>query len=123
MQSEMKHDSRSLCSFKNAQWAVTGYGVEVLPPEPEYFIEADRLAERTIDGRLLNWPLHMARKEWVEIELFLTAFKTALDIHMEKYGAPIVPELIEKSFQHARAVAFDLHTRRERHALNSREWQ
>ena len=62
--------------FTNAQWAVTGFGLEYLGGERAYAVEGRRLCEML--GGLYDWPLHMAGKPWVDVEAFLEAFEHAL---------------------------------------------
>jgi len=67
--------------YRNAQWAVTGYGMECL--DQTYYFEASRLGEGRDD--LPDWPLHLAEKEWVNPDLFLEAFMIALSVHAGSY--------------------------------------
>jgi hypothetical protein len=48
-----------------------------------YSIHADQLYEREFDKPrgFLNWPRHMAEKEWVDLDDFCTAFCVALAMH------------------------------------------
>ena len=62
--------------FTNAQWAVTGFGLEYLGGEGAYAVEGQRMCEML--GDLYDWPLHMAGKPWVDVEAFLEAFEHAL---------------------------------------------
>src|SRR5208337_179030 len=63
--------------FRNADWAVTGYGIE--RTDGSYPIEAKRLGELAnyTDQKLPDWPLHIARKVW-NFDLFMEAFMIAL---------------------------------------------
>jgi hypothetical protein len=75
--------------YINNQWAVTGYGVECITSE--YPIKADRLCEKRgfgPDSRMPDWPMHMADKNWVDINLFVDAFERALSIHDVKHEFP-----------------------------------
>ena len=92
--------------FKNRQWAVTGYGMEALPTVLEYWIEVDRLADKEIGAcNCYNWPTHMARQSWVDIELFLEAFAKALDVHAGKCGEPPSALILQESAERARQTA------------------
>jgi len=63
--------------FKNEQWAVTDFGIELLLNVPfHYDIPKSRLRE---SGR--GWLAHMAEKSWVDMGLFTEAFCLALEIH------------------------------------------
>lgn len=65
--------------FENAQWRVTGYGLE--SPRPSYYIEAAALAacDHLVDLPL--WPVHVSDKGWSDDVLFLEAFCMALLLH------------------------------------------
>jgi hypothetical protein len=64
-------------SFRNEQWAVTDYGLECA--DGSYPIEKRRLPE--LRGDVYDWPVHMAEKNWVNLPLFLEAFREALVHH------------------------------------------
>jgi hypothetical protein len=68
--------------YRNAQWAVTGYGIECL--EDVYYISRDRLDGTFTDSGLPEWPMHLAEKNWVNDQLFLEAFAIALCVHDSK---------------------------------------
>jgi hypothetical protein len=70
--------------FRNADWAVTGYGIE--RTDGSYPIEAKRLGELAnyTDQKLPDWPLHIARKVW-NFDLFMEAFMIALWVHRGEY--------------------------------------
>lgn len=92
--------------FRNTQWAVTGYGIESLQPNAGYNIEAECLAERRgKDEPLYNWPMHMAAKGWVDIDLFLEAFQHALYLHTGKYGEPPSFHIFHRTEMRARERA------------------
>jgi len=92
--------------FRNAQWRVTQYGLEsVKPGAPyDYAIEAGRLAEPDGYGGY-DWPGHMARKGWVDVEAFIAAYLHALETHKTKYGAMVDLARLEASLARARAIA------------------
>ena len=62
--------------WRGRQWAVTELGVEAL--DGTYFFEARRLVE---DIEVHPWPLHMAEKNWVDVDDFTTAWMVALVLH------------------------------------------
>ena len=69
--------------YENHQWAVTEDGIESIKPGFTYPIEAHRLLERhgVGEGKLYDWPVHMAKKTWVDIEAFIDAFSGALRLY------------------------------------------
>jgi len=95
--------------MKNGQWQVTNYGVEsiVSATTPRYDFAADRLLETTDrhNGTFYDWPVHMAEKDWVDIEAFIEAFQAALAIHAEHIGAVANPTMLETSLLEARRIA------------------
>lgn len=92
--------------FKNEQWAVTGYGVESVPPEVDYHFDASRISELTHKGpSQFYWPVHMAEKTWVDIEAFIEAFNQAIAIHAGRYSPAIDPTLLATSLSEARRIA------------------
>lgn len=60
--------------WRNSCWSVTADGMQSLTTT--YEIPASQLAERR--GHLAMWPVQMAEKSWVDIEVFLEAFRNAL---------------------------------------------
>lgn len=93
--------------FKNAQWAVTDYGVESIRPAPSYPFEAKRLTETTKreNGTFYDWPVHMAEKTWVDTEAFLEAFERALELHKGRYSPAVDLAMLEASKNEARRIA------------------
>jgi hypothetical protein len=86
--------------YINAQWAVTGYGIECIASQA-YEIPKDRLdEERPGTEGLPDWPLHMAEKEWVDIERFIAAFEQALKHHRVKHS--FVADWKERCLEKAR---------------------
>lgn len=90
--------------FENAQWEVTDWGMGTRKPETKYDIPAERFLEDTErDGqKLYDWPIHMAQKPWVDIELFIEAFKMALEIHKDKYAGAVDHDILAASCHWAR---------------------
>jgi hypothetical protein len=78
--------------YRNAQWAVTGYGIEELP-ETNGPIDAEQIGETRKDAKgratYYNLPLHLASRQQVNIELFLDAFMRALVIHRKRHKGPV----------------------------------
>jgi hypothetical protein len=69
--------------FENHQWRVTAYGVESLEPGITYELPAERFLESS-RGAVYDWPVHMAEKNWIDIEAFIEAFTKALSLHAGK---------------------------------------
>lgn len=97
--------------FSNAQWAVTGYGIECL--EDPYPIEARRLLETGHRQGITcyDWPVHMAEKCWVDVQAFHEAFVRALDLHKGAYPGRVDPDML------ARTTGMVMRIDRERAAL------
>ena len=89
--------------FKNAQWAVTEWGLEAARPGApcEYFIPAHRLLERS-HGELYDWPLHLAEKTWIDMDAFNEAFAEALEHHKGKYRGNVDKNMLLASIDCAR---------------------
>ena len=77
--------------WRGRQWAVTTYGVEAL--DGCYNFEADRLDENLAAEHPHSWPEHMARKGWVDVEDFITAWLVAVTLH----GVQPEPDLVKKA--------------------------
>jgi hypothetical protein len=94
--------------FENHQWAVTSDGLETINPgPPPYPIEAHRLLDKkgAGEGKLYDWPVHMAKKFWVDIEAFIAAFSEALRLHDGKYEGQVNRDILEASILEARRVS------------------
>jgi hypothetical protein len=103
--------------YKNAQWAVTEYGVEAIKDAPirntftsTYEIDALRLLEITTRGstEFYDWPVHLAEKNWVDIDLFIDAFLVALEVHKAKLREQIDLAKLAASFRFARKEAREM---------------
>lgn len=91
--------------WRGKQWAVTAYGIECL--NGDYEIEADRLAEGfpedeggdSSDGILFDdtWAVHMAEKNWVDIDEFATAWLVALALHGTSLDALSVRKVLTRA--------------------------
>lgn len=96
-----------MITFANDQWAVTELGLEH-QGWPEYEIGVDRLSELLgpgPEGALYMWPVHMAMKPSVNIELFLTAFLHALVEHAGSHPGEVDVILLRDTFAEARGLA------------------
>ncbi len=96
--------------FKNAQWAVTEWGLECIDPGPphEYLIEAHRLLAMggIGQGQFYDMPLHLAAKTWVNIDAFNEAFVEALGHHKGKYRGEVNKKMLLASLDRARECAW-----------------
>lgn len=92
--------------YENNQWQVTNSWVETKRPEAPYHFAVTRLAETTErSGRIYyDWPLHLAEKEWVDLEAFIEAFSQAMKLCAGKYSPPLDQEMLEASIQYARKL-------------------
>ncbi len=73
---------------ENDQWAVPLDGLEKKTDGADvYFIEAERLLDTggIGGGRYYDWPLHMAQKDWVDLNAFEAVFRRSLVVHAGKY--------------------------------------
>jgi len=74
--------------WRGRQWAVTTYGMETLGEPYHYHFEAERLGERMLaEEDILDWPFHLAEKDWLDVDDFMTAFLVALAVHRGAYEA------------------------------------
>jgi hypothetical protein len=77
------------------QWAVTAYGIQAR--DGTYALAADRLLE---DLPGYSKVLHMAGKEWVDLEDYATAFLVACALH----ARPVPSEIIREHYRQALAI-------------------
>lgn len=83
---EMQHRLSKPVYWRNAEWAVTSYGMEPVGEWDNYCIEKARLGEvASWCHDLPDWPLHMAGKRGIDPMLFLEVFVMALSVHEGKY--------------------------------------
>lgn len=79
--------------WRGKQWAVTDFGIERL--DGTYYISADRLGEKNVGKPdYPAWPLHMAKKTWVDIHDFCTAFLVALAFFHDEHSLS-QPEILD----------------------------
>jgi hypothetical protein len=90
--------------FENHQWRVTAYGVESIEPAPTYELSAKRFLE-TNRTEFYDWPVHMAEKNWIDIEAFIEAFTKALSLHAGKLDGAVDPAKLTASIDKARQQA------------------
>jgi len=94
--------------YQNAQWAVTAYGIEQVPPSSGPIPASDiAFTRKDSKGHVIYYdlPLHMAGKQWVNIELFLDAFMRALVKHEAAHRGPISLKLFIETADAARDLA------------------
>ena len=90
-----------MIKFKNHQWEVTSNMVKSCRPYPTYEFEAKRLSETTDRGYgiFYEWPVHLAEKNWVDVDAFNEAFVRALEIHKGKYVPPLDAVMLKHSLE------------------------
>jgi hypothetical protein len=84
--------------YRGHQWRVTRRYLET--HDGRYSIEKDRLLETTErqDGTFYDFPIHMAgKREWVDVEDLLCAFRRALEIHALQYDREMLDRTIAKA--------------------------
>ena len=100
---------RRTAIFRNAQWEVTKSGIASRRTHAPYcfLIDAELLlATDTFGARqLYNWPPYVARKRWVEPDLFFEAFRIAIDAHEGRYPGRVDREQLQASFDEALRVS------------------
>ena len=97
--------------FKNHQWEVTKYGLEARKPEAPYEIKASRLVEATTraNGEFYDWPVHMAEKNWVDLNAFVEAFQEAIRAHSGRYSPPVDHTKLDASVNEAWRIRRELY--------------
>ncbi len=93
--------------FENSQWRLERRGIESTNPKRFYQIDADRLGETTERNGVVyyDWPLHMAEKDWVNLNEFIEVFDRGLDAHKGQLKSPRDDEMFKRSCDHARSIA------------------
>jgi hypothetical protein len=83
--------------WQGRQWVITTRGME--PLDHRYWIEKGRLAETRpfSEGTLGDWLLHMAEKNWVDIEDFIRAWQVACKLHHTDLGRIDVTQSIKEA--------------------------
>lgn len=71
-------DELSPVLWRNAQWAVTEYGIENVCGRYHYYIGKSQLSPSW------RWIEHVGAKTWVDPELFAEAYAKAIEIHGAK---------------------------------------
>lgn len=93
--------------WANDDWEITDEGMSSLGPV-EYFIPLDTLCElrpgKEAKG-VASWPLQIAEKSWADLELFLEAYRYALE-HLKPKGVEAV------DLQLSASLARDIERRR-----------
>jgi hypothetical protein len=101
--------------FKNTQWAVTENGIGTVAGvwfplarhyTTNYDLSADRLVETTErpNGTFYHLPLHMAEKEWIDIDRLIEAFTAALETHKGRYSPPVDIKMLGSSILEAQRI-------------------
>ena len=75
-----------------------------LEPGITYEVAAERFLET---GRVefYDWPVHMAEKNWIDIEAFIEAFTKALSLHAGKLNGTVDRAKLTASIAKARQQA------------------
>jgi hypothetical protein len=104
---------RTSAIFQNAQWQVTRYGIASRRSDApcRYLIDAEHLLQTdSYDGQeLYDWPVYVTQKPWVKPELFLEAFKAAINAHEGQYEGKVDSALLRASLDEARRRAARRH--------------
>lgn len=96
-----------MINFSNHQWTVDLDGIEGNPETGRYFIELDRI-DATTERRgvtYYDFPIHLAEKEWVDIDAFIAAFEYALRSWANLVGEAVDEAMLAATFQEARQIA------------------
>ena len=88
---------------QGSQWAVDQSRFWALPPE-RYEFGTSRIGEIEDwgNGRIYTFPVHMAEKNWVDIEDFISVFQVAWSIYGALQEQPLNPEIMERTIRQAR---------------------
>lgn len=99
----MKHHSQS---FRSSQWAVDQKELRALPPH-RYVIRMSALGE--IEdwgaGPIYTIPVHLAEKEWVDIDDLLHVFRYAWSVYGALQAKPFQVSVMENTERVARRIA------------------
>ena len=80
-------------------WIIDKHGVTYTPLR--YQVARTRYLETRLGlPEFLNWPLHLADKEWVDLLEFEHVYRRAIELHLEPEVRPI-EEMITRSFAEA----------------------
>ncbi len=92
--------------YQGSQWAVNQELFWALPPE-RYDFQTRRIGEIEDwgSGPIYTFPVHMAEKEWVDIEDFIEVFQAAWSLYGALLPAPLDKEVMERTVRQARKVA------------------
>lgn len=93
--------------YQNSEWSVTDEGVEGIGDEKGYWIKLSRIADVTErnGSSYYGWPIHIAEKECVPVEPFITAFLAALRYFAGRVGLCINELMLECTLATARQIA------------------
>ncbi len=99
---------RMIDFLENHQWRITRDGVEKITDGADnYLIEAERLLMTGGIGghEFYDWPLHMAQKDWVDLDAFEAIFRYALVVHAGTYPGVVDQAKLSASFDEARRIS------------------
>lgn len=92
--------------YRNAQWVVSQDGINPDESLPPYDIAIDRVFETTTRGveHYYDWPVHMASKTWVDVDLFNAAFDRGIRHYSRVSGEPIDEDMLQASYIEAKNI-------------------
>jgi hypothetical protein len=110
--------------FRNRQWIVTTHSVETIDQSLDYWFAIKRADNITPEP--FGWPVHMADKEWCDIDAFCEAWLvalTVLGIKTEKAGAVIARAKAKRAdLDERRVIRAELFPRRRFQRQRPSEW-
>jgi hypothetical protein len=89
------------------QWEVDQHIFRTRPPEDNYDFATRRIGEIEDWGNcpIYTFPVHLAEKEWVDIEDFIEVFVLAWSVYGPLQPQPLDQTILDRSLFHARKVA------------------
>lgn len=92
--------------YRGTQWEVNQKPFRAIPPE-RYDFETRRIGEVEDwgNGPIYTFPVHMAGKEWVDIEDFIEVFQMAWSLYGALQPEPLDPDVMERTIRQARKVS------------------
>lgn len=84
--------------YKNSQWMVYEDG-DLDCIDGRYWIRAERLLELRMGGGLYSWPIHLAGKNWVDLESFVRAWIAAIKFNEVDVDEDRLAKSIEAGFK------------------------
>ncbi|MEE2741108.1 MAG: hypothetical protein VYA35_07015 [Pseudomonadota bacterium] len=94
--------------IRNHQWVATDEGIDRADGKSSYWIAISRIFEdgdHRGQGKMYDWPVHMAEKTWVDIDAFIEAFDASLKFQAERSGVEIDETALDRSYAEAYRIA------------------